>query len=180
MGSTAIPGGSAISSNVLPLTKAANGSNSAISLTQTFDRILFCVCNSLYFGVQKAKHGDRGTIVFTATLTELRRFDDKKQKISSCFWKTVQLVVVTLTHVLQLGLTSAFMTPVYNGTEGLQVANVLRCAVAKCVRQGHLRCKWTKRNSGGFECFNDWGGQGFHGSVPGEVPKTIPSGDRTT
>ena len=55
--------------NVLPLTKAANGPNSAISLTQTFDRILFYVCNSEYFGVQKAKNGDRGTIVFTATLS---------------------------------------------------------------------------------------------------------------
>ena len=33
-----------LSKNVLPLTKAANGPNSAISLTQTFDRILFCVC----------------------------------------------------------------------------------------------------------------------------------------
>ena len=57
-----------LSKNVLPLIKAANGPDSAISLTQTFDRILFCVCNSLYFGVQKAKNGDRGTIVFTATL----------------------------------------------------------------------------------------------------------------
>ena len=54
--------------NVLPLTKAANGPNCAISLTQTFDRTLFYVCNSLYFGVQKAKNGDRGTIAFTATL----------------------------------------------------------------------------------------------------------------
>ena len=57
-----------LSKNVLPLKKAANGPNSAILLTQTFDRILFCVYNSLYFGVQKAKNGDRGTIVFTATL----------------------------------------------------------------------------------------------------------------
>ena len=57
-----------LSKNVLPLKKAANGPNSAISLTQTFDCILFCVYNSLYFGVQKAKNGDRGTIVFTATL----------------------------------------------------------------------------------------------------------------
>ena len=40
-----------VSKNVVPLTKAANGPNSAISLTQTFDRILFYVCNSLYFGV---------------------------------------------------------------------------------------------------------------------------------
>ena len=57
-----------LSRNILPLKKAANGPNSAISLTQTFDRISFCVYNSLYFGVQKAKNGDRGTIVFTATL----------------------------------------------------------------------------------------------------------------
>ena len=58
-----------LSRNILPLKRAANGPNSAISLTQTFDRISFCVYNSLYFGVQKAKNGDRGTIVFTATLT---------------------------------------------------------------------------------------------------------------
>ena len=57
-----------LSKNVLPLTKAANDPKSAISLTEIFDRILFYVCNSLYFGVQKAKHGDRGTIVFTAIL----------------------------------------------------------------------------------------------------------------
>ena len=37
-----------LSKNVLPSKKAANGPNSAISLTQTFDRILFCVYNSLY------------------------------------------------------------------------------------------------------------------------------------
>ena len=57
-----------LSKNVLLLTKAANDRNSAISLTEIFDRILFYVCNSLYFGVQKAKNGDRGTIMFTATL----------------------------------------------------------------------------------------------------------------
>ena len=57
-----------LSRNILPLKKAANGPNSAISLTQTFDRISFCVYNSLYFGIQKAKNGDRGTIVLTATL----------------------------------------------------------------------------------------------------------------
>ena len=56
-----------LSRNILPLKRAANGPNSAISLTQTFDRISFCVYNSLYFGVQKAKNGDRGTIVFTTT-----------------------------------------------------------------------------------------------------------------
>ena len=57
-----------LSNNVLPLENAANGPNSAISLTQTFDRIILCVYNSLYFGVRKAKNGDWGTIVFTATL----------------------------------------------------------------------------------------------------------------
>ena len=81
MGSTAIPGGSAILSrgqtssfamavkDFLPLTQAGNDPNSAISLTEIFDRILFYVCNSLCFGVQKAKNGFRGTIVFTATLS---------------------------------------------------------------------------------------------------------------
>ena len=58
-----------LSKNVLPLTKVANDPNSAISLTEIFNRILFYVCNSLYFGVQKAKNGDWGTIVFTATLS---------------------------------------------------------------------------------------------------------------
>ena len=59
-----------LSENVLPLTQAGNDPNSVISLTEIFDRILFDVCNSLGFGVQKAKNGDRGTIVFTATLIE--------------------------------------------------------------------------------------------------------------
>ena len=58
-----------LSKSVLPLTKAGNDPNSAISLTEIFDRILFYVCNSLCFGVQKAKNGDRGTIVFTASLS---------------------------------------------------------------------------------------------------------------
>ena len=57
-----------LSRNILPLKSAANGPNNAISLTQTFDRISFCVYNSVYFGVQKAKNGDRGTFMFTATL----------------------------------------------------------------------------------------------------------------
>ena len=83
-----MPGGSAISSRgqtsffAIAVVKcfafdkkAASGPNSAISLTQTFDRVSFCVYNSLYFGVQKAKNGDRGTIVFTATLTELFTYD---------------------------------------------------------------------------------------------------------
>ena len=58
-----------LSNNVLPLTKAGDDPNSAISLTEIFDRILCYACNSLCFGVQKAKNGDRGTIVFTATLS---------------------------------------------------------------------------------------------------------------
>ena len=31
-----------------------------------------------------------------------------------------------------------------------------------------------------FELFNDWGGRGYDDPVPGEVPKTPSSGDRTT
>ena len=54
-----------LSKNVFPLTKGGNDPNSAISLKEIFDRILFDVCNGLGFGVQKAKNGDRGTIVNT-------------------------------------------------------------------------------------------------------------------
>ena len=39
-----------LSKDVLHLTKAANGPNSAISLTQTFDHILFYVCKSGSYG----------------------------------------------------------------------------------------------------------------------------------
>ena len=49
-----------LSKNILPLTKSANDPNSAISLTQTFDRILFCVYNCLYFvfwGTKRIKRG---------------------------------------------------------------------------------------------------------------------------
>ena len=42
---------------------AKNGSNSAISLKQTFNRILFYFCSRQYFGLQKAKNRDRGTII---------------------------------------------------------------------------------------------------------------------
>ena len=54
-----------LSKNVLPLTKGGNDPNSAISLKEIFDRILFDVCNSLGFGVQNAKNEDRGTILNT-------------------------------------------------------------------------------------------------------------------
>ena len=74
-----------LSKNVLPLTKAANDPKSAISLTEIFDRILFYVCSSLYFGVQQAKHGDRGTIVFTATLTvPYAQYEFLSR--AACFW----------------------------------------------------------------------------------------------
>ena len=62
-----------LSKNVLPLTTAAYGPNSAISLTQTFNHILFYICNGRDFGVQKTKNGDRGRIVFTAAL-KLKHF----------------------------------------------------------------------------------------------------------
>ena len=57
-----------VSTNVLPLTQVGNNTNSAISLTEIFDRVFSDVCNSLGFEVQKQKNGNRGTIVFTATL----------------------------------------------------------------------------------------------------------------
>ena len=60
-----------VSTNVLPLTQGGNYTNSAISLTEIFDRIFFYVCNSVGFEVQIEINGDRGTIVFTANLTPL-------------------------------------------------------------------------------------------------------------
>ena len=35
-------------------------------------------------------------------------------------------------------------------------------------------------SNAGKECFDDWGWRGYDDSVPGEVTKTTPSGDRTT
>ena len=57
-----------LSKGVLPLILVANGSNGTISLTQTFNCILFHVCNDGYFGGTKRKNGDGGTMVFTAAL----------------------------------------------------------------------------------------------------------------
>ena len=57
-----------VSTNVLPLPQVGNNTNSAISLTEIFDRVFSDVCNSLGFEVQKQKNGDRGTIMFNATL----------------------------------------------------------------------------------------------------------------
>ena len=58
-----------VSADVLPLTQVVNNTNGAIPLTEIFDRVFSDVCNSLGFEVQKQKkNGDRGTIVFTATL----------------------------------------------------------------------------------------------------------------
>ena len=42
--------------------------NCAISLKQIFNRIIYRFCNRQYFGVQKAKNGDRGTIVYSVAL----------------------------------------------------------------------------------------------------------------
>ena len=43
---------SLLSKGVLALITAANGPNSVVSLTQTFNRILFDVRNQKYFGVK--------------------------------------------------------------------------------------------------------------------------------
>ena len=53
-----------LSKNVSPLTKAANGPNSAILLTEIFDRILFYVCNSLFWGTKSKKRGSRNNRVY--------------------------------------------------------------------------------------------------------------------
>ena len=63
-----------------------------ISLTQTFDRISLCVYNSLYSGVQKAKNGDRGTIVFTATLITTIMCDG----VLHCLWFVFNVFLVSV------------------------------------------------------------------------------------
>ena len=60
-----------VSAYFLPLTQVVHNTNSAIPLTEIFDRVFSDVCNSLGFEVQKQKNGDRGTIVFTATLSRV-------------------------------------------------------------------------------------------------------------
>ena len=77
-----------VSTNVLPLTQGGNYTNSAISLTEIFDRIFFMCVNSVGFVVQIEKSGDRGTIVFTATLKACFRLslstrNKKKRMVTS-------------------------------------------------------------------------------------------------
>ena len=49
-----------LSANVLPLTQVVNNTNSAIPLTEIFDRLFSAVCNSLGFEVQKQKKRGSG------------------------------------------------------------------------------------------------------------------------
>ena len=49
---------------------------------------------------------------------------------------------------------------------------VLSVGFAVCRGLGTFFCR--------YECFNDWGGREHENSVPGEITKTTPSGDRTT
>ena len=49
-----------VSANVLPLTLVVNNTNSAIPLTEIFDRVFSDVCNSLGFEVQKQKKRGSG------------------------------------------------------------------------------------------------------------------------
>ena len=81
-----------LSKNVLPLTPAECDPNGAILLTQTWNRILFFVCNGRYFGVKKAKNGDRGRIVFTAALrkiwTQLNLLSNQKVEVGTLAERT--------------------------------------------------------------------------------------------
>ena len=49
-----------VSANVLPLTLVVNNTNSAIPLTEIFDRVFSDVCNSVGFEVQKQKKRGSG------------------------------------------------------------------------------------------------------------------------
>ena len=94
-----------VSTNVLPLTQGGNYTNSAISLTEIFDRIFFYVCNSVGFEVQIEKNGDRGTIVFTATLTFPA---DQYSTVGSTWFVTREHVPVL---VYQTRKNNVFMSP---------------------------------------------------------------------
>ena len=80
-----------MSADFLPLTQVVNNTNSAIPLTEIFARVFSDVCNSLGFEVQKKKNGDRGTIVFTATLSPwgLLWFGSDFQKIN---WRSQEVL----------------------------------------------------------------------------------------
>ena len=49
-----------VSADFLPLTQVVNNTNSAIPLTEIFDRVFADVCNSLGFEVQKQKKRGSG------------------------------------------------------------------------------------------------------------------------
>ena len=57
---------------------------------------------------------------------------------------------------------------------------------ANTTGRGRFLCLWPAASSSSTtitnrqELFNDWGGRGYDDSVPVEVTKTAPSGDRTT
>ena len=70
-----------VSTNVLPLTQVGNNTNSAISLTEIFDRVFSDVCNSVGFEVQKQKKWGSGnnrvyrnlkTMLYSKRMTEIR------------------------------------------------------------------------------------------------------------
>ena len=56
---------------------SANGPNGAISLTQTFNRILFYVRNRRYFGVQKSRIGKKSGIL--QPQTNIRQKEKRKK-----------------------------------------------------------------------------------------------------
>ena len=58
-------------------------------------------------------------------------------------------------------------------TQAVVISEGVFCAARCCVTFYLQRMKV-------YELFNDWGGRGYDDSVPGEVTKTAPSGDRTT
>ena len=58
-------------------------------------------------------------------------------------------------------------------------AQYIRDDDGKLVRKlEEIRARWRRYFTS--ECFNDWGGRGYDDSVPGDVTKATPSGDRTT
>ena len=69
-----------VSADFLPLTQVVNNTNSAIPLTEIFDRVFSDVCNSLGFEVQKQKKRGSGNNRVYRNLNENERKQNKEKE----------------------------------------------------------------------------------------------------
>ena len=78
-----------VSADFLPLTQVVNNTNSAIPLTEIFDRVFSDVCNSLGFEVQKQKKRGSGNNRVYRNLKQQQQQTDVPQKMLRIFsWRS--------------------------------------------------------------------------------------------